>query len=248
MEFKLPITKIITQSFAITWFYKNTLLTVLAAPIFVSIFYNILCRQYYTFSSFTNIFVYNIIYLLLLTFILVNCHRIFLLGDSFASKYGFGINKFFIKFFLWEIILFTILFFIWYLFIFVIINTSLSIPFIEIDTEDQFFKNYIKWIESFSKIIAFYIVARVCLVLPSVAIGGMPSIKWSWRTTKNNGWRMFLLVGFLPWLLTEVVDLFYRENASTLEHVILSIFSYLIITVEVAFLSLSFKFFREHYN
>lgn len=246
MDFKIPVTRIIADSIAISWFYRNILLRVLAAPVFISIIYNVICRQYFNFSSFISYFIYNTIYLFLLTFILVNCHRVFLLGVESAKKYGFGLNKYFFKFFIWEIILFIILFFIWYVLIFTILNISLYLPFIEIDTHDQFFKSSIWLVESTSKIISLYFIGRICLVLPSIAIEGKPSLKWSWKTTKNNGWRMFLLIGFLPWLLTEFVDLFYRENASVIEQVVLSIVSYLIITIEVAFLSLSFKAFREN--
>jgi hypothetical protein len=248
MEFRLPIIRIIKQSLAINWSYRATLLRVLAAPIFIAIIYNVLSRQFFSFSSLTSYAMYSIFYLLLLTFILVNCHRIFLLGSTYVPKHGFILNRYFFTFFLWEIILITILFVVWYILIFAIINISISLPFVEINTEESFFKSSFKWIETIAKIIALYFIGRICLVLPSAAIGGTPSFKWSWKTTKNNGWRIFLLISFLPWLFTEVLELFYREKSSVFEQVALSIISYLIMTVEVAFLSLSFKAFRDDAN
>ena len=44
----------------------------------------------------------------------------------------------------------------------------------------------------------YYILGRWSLVFPAIAVDGLPIIRWSWRQTKGNGWRMLLFVGFVP--------------------------------------------------
>ncbi len=88
---------------------------------------------------------------------------------------------------------------------------------------------------------ALYVFSRLSLVLPATAIDHKPSLKWSWKVSKGNGWRLFVTVGTLPWFLAIFVSYFHRERATDLEYILLIAVSVLVVVFEVAALSLSYK-------
>lgn len=88
---------------------------------------------------------------------------------------------------------------------------------------------------------AYYVTARLSLVFPATAIDEKATLKWSWQKTRNNGWRMFVVVGVFPWMLSFLVGLIWRENATLPEVVMLYIAGYFLVVIEVSALSLSYK-------
>ena len=90
-----------------------------------------------------------------------------------------------------------------------------------------------------------YFVGRLSLVLPATAVDVPTSFRWSWQATKNNGVRMLVLIGVLPWLTTILLDLLWREDGTMFEYVLLSIFGYIVVAIEIFILSLAFKEFKR---
>lgn len=245
MEFKLPVKRILIESIAAASLYKTILLRVLALPVFLVILFDLTWYQVIKVDSFLDTIIVNSAHLFFLTFICVNCHRIFLLGEGSVPLNGLSINIRYVKFLIWGFIFLLILFFSWYFMIFVFLNIFSSIPFVEIITGDDFIKENIFWIEKVPLIFSGYILARLSLILPSVAIDGNPSLRWSWEITKYNGWLMFILICLIPWIFSELINAVYRDEPSVFEVVFFHIITYLIVAVEVAFLSFSFKHFRD---
>lgn len=86
----------------------------------------------------------------------------------------------------------------------------------------------------------YYCVARWSMVLPATAIDmrGL-DLAWSWRISKGNGWRVFVLLGLLP-MGTEMLFSLVPAVASPILFVI-EYFVWLVVAVfEICLLSLCY--------
>jgi hypothetical protein len=88
---------------------------------------------------------------------------------------------------------------------------------------------------------AYYVFGRLSLIFPATAVGRKVSLRWSWRLTANNGWRLFVVVAVLPFMISHLVGLLYRMDATALETVVLTFLGCALFVVEVAALSLSYR-------
>jgi hypothetical protein len=90
----------------------------------------------------------------------------------------------------------------------------------------------------------YYIFGRWILVFPVIAIDQEPKLGWSWKQTKGNGWRMFVLVGFLPltvgnlWYLLSFLGL---SEFLVIDFFLGSFALFLFTPVEVAVISIAFR-------
>ena len=98
-----------------------------------------------------------------------------------------------------------------------------------------------QWVVASCFIPALYVMARLSLVLPGTALDGKPTLNWAWQLSCGNGWRLVLLVGLLPWLFTQVAVILLRHNATLVEVVLIAVLVHVLLIVEVAALSLSYK-------
>ena len=81
--------------------------------------------------------------------------------------------------------------------------------------------------------------------MPATAIDVRTNLMWSWEATKNNGTRMLILIGAVPWVTTILLDLLWRENGTMFEYVFLSILGYLAVAVEIFILSIAFREIKQ---
>ena len=91
-------------------------------------------------------------------------------------------------------------------------------------------------------LVASYIASRCSLVLPSSAIGiHGKSFGWSWRLSSGNGWRLTLLLSFLPFIMHGIFSLLpiYDSLFFALFYGTLWL---AIGVVEIGLLSLSYRF------
>lgn len=86
-----------------------------------------------------------------------------------------------------------------------------------------------------------YVFARLAVLLPSTAIGERHDMKWAWDVTADNGWRLVVVVGLFPALLTIISDVFISTR-HVLISVIATFISYFFVMIEITALSLSFQF------
>ena len=90
----------------------------------------------------------------------------------------------------------------------------------------------------------YYIFGRWVLVFPAIAIDQEPELGWSWKQTKGNSWRMFILVGFLPltvghfWYLLPFIGL---SEFPVVDFFLGSFALFLFTPVEVAVISIAFR-------
>lgn len=229
------------------WWYRGTLLRALLYPIF---FLSIIALCSYYFGKEWRVLGHIILYFLysiFFTILAITCHRIILLGEESVPAYGLiRWSKRELKFLGWTVIVQFV-----YLLTMVLITavtftitTNVLSGNINSTTTNEV-SDWFKWIAFVSAIPAIYVLARFSLVFPATAIDKQADLVWSWQKTRGNGWRMFVVVGALPWLLSFVSGLFWRENAAAPEVVLLIIASYLVFVVEISALSLSYKELRE---
>jgi membrane-anchored glycerophosphoryl diester phosphodiesterase (GDPDase) len=175
---------------------------------------------------------------LLFTLLAVACHRLVLLGSepakvSFAPRWSWRESKFFA----WWVAVYLVHLAAWYVFFTLLSTVLLNVW----RPSDGVFPTWTEWMSEAAKILALYVSARLSLVFPATAIDKRPDLKWSWNLTRNNGWRMVVVVGVLPWVIGMIVGVLYRENATVLETIVLSTLGIALFAVEIAALSLSYR-------
>lgn len=97
------------------------------------------------------------------------------------------------------------------------------------------------WVLYPAIVIGLWAAARMCLVLPAIAVKHKADFGGAWRESKGNGWRLAVVFGVLPLCLDQVPMLFVRGGASMLESGVLAALASLLVVVEVVALSLSYR-------
>ena len=90
-----------------------------------------------------------------------------------------------------------------------------------------------------------YVFSRLSVVYPATALDRQVDMKWAWALTAYNGWRLTLIIGLLPWLLYYFVSLFYREDPTLVEMVLLKLVGFIVLAVEIVALSFSYKYLAQ---
>lgn len=91
-----------------------------------------------------------------------------------------------------------------------------------------------------------YIVARFSLILPATAVDASKQrLHFSWQLTKNNGWRLTFLLGFLP-----LITFFILAFLSMLNPVVYAFMTIVIVclslAVQICLTSLSYDFLNSY--
>lgn len=90
-------------------------------------------------------------------------------------------------------------------------------------------------------LLVMYLLARLSMIFPAVAIGKKPSIKWAWDISKGNGWRLLLIVGFMP-LTLGIIQLYLEEaDGTVIEYIVNSMLSFVVSIIGISAVSLSYK-------
>lgn len=97
------------------------------------------------------------------------------------------------------------------------------------------------WLLQVAMIPMMYVFSRLCLVFPATAIDRKVSLKWSWRLTWSNGWRLFVVVSILPWIISHALGLLYFGEIREWEMIVVTLLGFVLLAVEVAALSLSYR-------
>ena len=199
---------------------------------------------------------------LIFSFFAVSCHRSILIGEHSVSRFGIpGWPRREFRFFRWIIFIYLIGGTFWFLTSEIGIR---GVDFIETFLEEKLQDISIRL--SGSKMVFFpwtlfglipcgYLIGRLSLLLPAIAIDSQTSLRTAWSQSKGNGWRMALLVGWMPILLhflEKVLAAYFgfylsKQVASSGFGVYVEVFSvleilllYIFFTIEVSILSLSF--------
>ena len=202
---------------------------------------------------------------LIFTFFAVSCHRSILIGEHSVSRFGVpGWSMRETRFYLWILGIYTLGFFFLILFSAVLGVIPVAIGRSMGETWDNIMavmKHPAFFYSSMALLsVPFaYVVGRLSLVLPAVAVDLRPSFTSGWAQSEGNGWRVTILVGGIPILFMILQALFSvlvgwltgTNDTQTLREMgiffsiinsgFCALLQYVLATVEVAILSLTFK-------
>lgn len=233
MEIRLNVGKVFLGAFAIPWWNREMFIRALIIPLILLITLNLswyFAREHV--SEFLNWFLYAI-YGVLFAVFAVTCHRLVILDDR-SGILQIVTNKLrpVPRFLVWMIVVSISAATAWAALSAAVLN--FLIPSIEPESR------LLSWTLFATKIPSLYLFARLCLVFPAIAIGRKVSVNWAFNRSKDNGWRLVLVVFTLPWIISQIIDLLYRVNASILETIVLQFIGWILVIVEVSALSLSY--------
>jgi hypothetical protein len=237
MPAPLSVGKVVLGAFLVPWWNRRAFARALAAPL-ASL--AVLTLSWYYANEFLPAFVKWLLYFLygfLFTLFAVTCHRLVLLGSEsvttpFFPRWSWRESRFFA----WLVAICLIHMLAWYVILFPPLTVAVNVSAAARESG-----TWAEWASSIARIPALYVFARLSLVFPATAIDKRPDLRWTWDLTRNNGWRLVVVVGVLPWVISGLVGLLYRENATVFETIILSVLGIALFAVEIAALSLSYR-------
>ena len=242
-DYKIPALDIIVQAFSVPWVMRKKFIWKLLFPAFL-VLVLIVAGSFLQKYLRIPLFVDYCLFMLACTFFIVTCHRIVLLGDE--SVPPFGLRKWSMR---------ETRFFGWSAGILVVIYFPISALFMLIGLLVSSAGNTEFFIQLFSRIRdpegqvivglltlpLYYPLARLSMLFPAVALDKRPGISWAWDISKGNGWRLTLIVGALPLAADIITNIPTRENSTVIEYLGVTFLWLVLLTVEIAALSLAYK-------
>jgi len=193
---------------------------------------------------------------LIFSFFAVACHRSILIGEHSVSRYcipSWPRREF--RFFFWLIVIYIIGGMFW-LFASEVVERFVGEELKELRVSLSGSKSMILFPWTLLGLMPCgYLIGRLSLLLPAIAVDDQASLRSAWSQSKGNGWRMALLVGWMPILIhvlelttATYFDLYLGSQFTSyglgvyvgLFTVSQAFVRYTFFTIEVAILSLSF--------
>jgi hypothetical protein len=238
MPAPLSVGKVVLGAFLVPWWKRRAFARALAIPL--ALLVTLTISWYYatdTLPDFAKWLLY-LLYGVLFTLFAVRCHRLVLLdSEPLLTELKPQWSRRESRFFAQMIVVWLIFVAMWWVLLFAV--STVAVNAWEGARGEP--SGWIRWIIFLSKIPALYVFSRLCLIFPATAIDRKPDLKWSWQLTRGNGWRLVLVVAVLPWLISQLVNLLYRGEATVLETIVLTILGTALFAVEIAALSISYR-------
>jgi hypothetical protein len=172
------------------------------------------------------------------TMFAVTCHRIVLLNETKVPRYGiYPWTPREMRFFGWTIVGYIYFFIITMLFVLLSGLVSAATGTLQ----------SLSVILYLALLPGTYVFARFSVLLPATAVDEHRDLKWAWDITSGNGWRLVVIVVLLPLLSGAVVGFFEVERYPIVEFLI-NLLSYALVAIEIATLSVSFRFLAEKFS
>jgi hypothetical protein len=237
MAAPLPVGKVVLGAFLTPWWKRRAFLRSLAVPLAALA---ALTLAWYAMGEGLPVYAgwgVCLLYWLLVTSFAVRCHRLVLLErQPEAMEWKLEWSRRDTMFFLWSGAVWFIYGAVWLAGVTLSLNVAVNIWQAARGPGEVF-----EWLSLACKLPALYVFARLCLALPAIAVDGDPGLKSAWRLTRGNGWRLMIVVGVLPWAISEVVSLLYRGDATAIETGALTVLGIALFAVEIAALSISYR-------
>jgi hypothetical protein len=235
MTIRLDVGKVVLGAFLVPWWNRRAFSRALAIPLLLLV--TLTLSWYFTGEYLPELsaWLFYLGYGVLFVIFAVTCHRLVLLDPpSIASRLYPRWSSRETRFILWMVG-------VWLIITAAFIVVSPLLVNVSLLWSRKPDEDWLGWSLFVAKLPALYVFARLCLVFPATAIDKRVNLQWAWRRTEGNGWRLVLIVAVLPWILTQLVNLLYRGNASTIETIVLTFVGCALFAVEVAALSLSYR-------
>jgi len=246
--FQLPLTKIIIGAFLIPWWNRQHFLSALALPTLLLVCIWGVWTLFPQGESIIASWIFYLIYSFGGCIFAITCHRVMLIehkhyGEQFKIRISSREFKFAV-FLIGVYILFSLAHVIPMTFAINIFSELIfdNVSIIESDSGKISEPNSIMAVVQFiTSLPAIYILGRFSLVFPAIAIDQKCTLKQSWMHTKNNGLKMFVIVGVMPWILGYLISLLWREGQTIIEQAFIAIIMYIVMAIEIFALSLAYK-------
>lgn len=240
--YKLPVLNIIFEAFWYPWKYKYQMFNALALPVALVVIISAVWSELGAGIQIINGLLYPL-YFLSVSFFTISCHRFILIesGNKISQSYFFILKRI-IVFGLLGVLVYFLAGIPFWIILTIAMNTLSDAALVS--SSHNFTSDSFSWVKLFLMLPFGYLVGRFSLILPATAIDVRTNIMWSWQATKNNGIRMLILIGVVPWITTMLFDLLWRENGAMFEYVFISILGYLAVAVEVFILSIAYREFK----
>ena len=241
MNYKLPFLNVIAASVYFAWTNKSEFLKAISVPtlalVVVGGVWLLLSDDIPAYFSWVMLLAYGLGF----SFLAVSCHRLILMDaadryKSFNARPGYRE----LRFLAWVIVIYTIKSVVGGIVYILVVYLGGSVFAEQSGVVSE-------WIKQIALLPALYVLARLSLAFPATAIDKRSGLNWSWARTRGNGWRLFVVVGLFPWLVSTMFWFVWREEATVLEQVVLSILTYIGLSIEIIALSFAYKELEKHY-
>ena len=235
MPVTLNSSKLIIAAFIIPWEMKHRMVKALMIPAVISSTISTIGHFIGNDLGALKSIPFGLVQLALYALFAVNCHRLVLIGENAVPEYGLlGWSLRETRFFGWSIGLYVlyILAMVLPLLLVVIINMFFTTPGAN---------NWLEYAQYLALIPATYMMARLSLIFPATAVDERHDIAWALKLSEGNGWKLTIVVGLLPWILTYLKSLLIRMDANALEVFATSMAGFILLAIEIAALSLSYN-------
>lgn len=235
---KLPIAKVLLGAFVLPWRQRQAFAKALAIPALALVALTMVWQLAGSeLSGLTNWLLY-LVYGALFSWFAVACHRLVLIGPA-PPELRWSQRQ--LRFFGWLAGVYLIYVAISLLLTVVLGTLAANTIDFGASTASRGPLGWFWWAQLLASIAATYFLARLSLVFPAVAVDHRVHLRWSWERSKHNGWRLAVVVGLLPWVLSLVLAVLYREGASVPELALLVLLGVLVFVMEIAAFSLSYR-------
>lgn len=235
MDATLDVGKVVIGAFLIPWWNRKAFARALAIPLALMV--GLSLGSHYLLRNVPQLVGWLVlaVWSLLFCVFAVKCHRLVLLDTSKEARvvrphWSRRETRFLFS----MVVVWLLALVIWFVFTTIALNVLGY-------WSAKIFEDSFRWIAFIASVPSLYLFARLSLVFPATAVDRIVDLKWSWRVTRRNGWRLFIVVAVLPWILSHSVDLLGRQGATALEAVLLTVVGVILFAVEVAALSLSYR-------
>jgi hypothetical protein len=232
---RLDLAKVIAGAFLVPWWHRKAFARALAVPLALMVAFTVFWYQVVPDLPQYALWLAWAFYGALFSLFAVICHRLVLLdAETVARRWAPRWSWRETRFFLWIVKLYVIALAAIWLFMLVFVNLWMWF----VGDLGQ----WTEWMLYLMKIPAIYVFGRLCLLFPATAVDApAPTLRWSWDLTRRNGWRLMIIVGGLPFVISCAIDLIYRNEATTVEWLILAVVAVALLAVEIAAVSLSYR-------
>ena len=260
----MPIWPIIKEAIRLPWIRRQHFWRLLALPVALTTLLYLGDYWFLSDAARSMNILLQIPNFLIFSFFAVACHRSILIGEQSVSRFGIpGWPGREFRFFCWLIFIYVIGGMVWLVTSEVVvwipgfIETFLGKDLNELSIRLSGSKRMTlsPWTH-LGLIPCGYLIGRLSLLLPAIAVNEQASLRSAWSQSKGHGWRMAFLVGWMPILLhmltqifstylnLQVADQFTSYYSLTVYVGIFAVsqalFRYAFFTIEVAILSLTF--------
>ena len=239
MNDRLDVAKVVYGAFLVPWINRQSFARALAIP--VGILATLTLCSYYLGGHVPQAFhwLLYVAYWMVFTLFAVTCHRLVLLDSArIGVEWLPHWSRRQTRFLLWFVAVWLIFGLVMWPLWTVLGNLLHRIPgpWQSLHVKEQW-----DWAFRVSVVPAFYIFGRLCVIFPATALDRVVNLRWAWQVTRKNGLRLLLVAGALPWVMSQVVDLVYRDDATMVEAIVMTLVVTVLFVVEISAVSLSYR-------